>query len=463
MKNKYVDLIEQTFEWPQEEFSLDGNELMFHDIYLMDLIKRYGTPLKISYLPKISAQIQKAKIWFNVAMAKSNYNGSYNYCYCTKSSHFSFVIEEAIKNDINLETSSAYDINIIEKLLEKNVFTKDKYIICNGYKMPQYIENIARLANGGYENIIPVLDNFDELEDLDQAIEGKLKIGLRIASEEAPKFDFYTSRLGIGYKDIVPFYEKQIKTNPKFELKMLHFFINTGISDTAYYWNELTKCVKVYCDLKKICPSLDSLNIGGGLPIKNSLSFNFEYEYMIEEIIANIKSNCVQNHVPEPNIFTEFGSFTVGESGATIYQVMSQKRQNDREKWNMIDSSFMTTLPDAWAINKRFIMLAINNWDKNYERILLGGVTCDSDDFYNTEEGLNAIYLPKYEPERPQYIGFFHTGAYQESIGGFGGIQHCLTPSPKHVIVSRNEQGELKTKLFAKEQDYKSMLEILGY
>lgn len=90
-------------------------------------------------------------------------------------------------------------------------------------------------------------------------------------------------------------------------------------------------------------------------------------------------------------------------------------------------------------------------------------VTCDSDDFYNTEEGLNAIYLPKYESERPQYIGFFHTGAYQESIGGFGGIQHCLTPSPKHVIVSRNEQGELKTKLFAKEQDYKSMLEILGY
>jgi arginine decarboxylase len=48
-----------------------------------------------------------------------------------------------------------------------------------------------------------------------------------------------------------------------------------------------------------------------------------------------------------PNIFTEFGSFTVGESGGAIYQIL-QKQQNDREKWNMIDSSFITTLPDTY-------------------------------------------------------------------------------------------------------------------
>ena len=59
----------------------------------MELIKQYGTPLKITYLPKISQQINRAKRMFNVAMAKVDYKGSYNYCYCTKSSHFSFVLE----------------------------------------------------------------------------------------------------------------------------------------------------------------------------------------------------------------------------------------------------------------------------------------------------------------------------------------------------------------------------------
>ncbi len=109
----------------------------------MDLIKQYGTPLKITYLPKISQQINKAKRLFNVAMAKVDYRGTYNYSYCTKSSHFSFVLEEALKNDIHLETSSAYDIHIINSLYDEGLIDKDTYIICNGFKRPQYVENIA--------------------------------------------------------------------------------------------------------------------------------------------------------------------------------------------------------------------------------------------------------------------------------------------------------------------------------
>ncbi|MDX5325644.1 MAG: arginine decarboxylase [Bacteroidota bacterium] len=464
MRNKYLDLIDQTFDWPQEEFTVEeDNTLTWNGIYLMDIIKQYGTPLKISYLPKISQQIQKAKRMFNVAMAKVDYEGDYHYCYCTKSSHFQFVLEEALKNDIHIETSSAFDINIVETLLEQGLIKKSNYIVCNGFKRPQYVENIARLIETGYENVIPVMDNKREVDQLSALVTRPVKVGIRIAAEEEPKFEFYTSRLGIGYKDIVPFYKEKLKDNKKVELKMLHFFINTGIHDTAYYWNELAKCVRVYIELKKICPTLDSLNIGGGFPIKNSLAYDFDYAYMAEEIIRQVKTMCNQEGIPEPHIFSEFGSFTVGESGATFFSIMGQKRQNDRERWDMIDGSFMTTLPDAWAINKRFIMLAINNWDREYERVLLGGLTCDSDDYYNSEQHSNAIFLPKLMDEEPQYIGFFNTGAYQESLAGFGGIQHCLIPAPKHVVIERDENGDIRTRLFAKEQSYKSMMKILGY
>jgi len=153
----------------------------------------------------------------------------------------------------------------------------------------------------------------------------------------------------------------------------------------------------------------------------------------------------------------------VGESGAMLYSIINQKQQNDRELWNMIDSSFITTLPDTWAINQRFVQLAINNWDAEYQRVHLGGLTCDSEDFYNSEAHSNAVFLPKIVPEREQYIGFFHCGAYQESLSGYGGIQHCLTPAPKMVIIDLDENGEWVTKLFAKEQSYKSMMKILGY
>jgi arginine decarboxylase len=463
MKIKYIDLVEQTFEFPQQEFEVIDNELYFHNIPLLDIIKQYGTPVKLTYLPKISEQIQKARRFFNVAMAKVDYQGDYKYCYCTKSSHFSFVLEEALKNKVNLETSSAFDIHIIEELHRQGLLDKDIYIISNGFKRQLYLENICKLINDGFENTIPILDNMDELTYYEENIDKKFKIGMRIASEEEPLFSFYTSRLGIRYNDIVPFYVDHIKKNPNIELKMLHFFINTGIKDTSYYWNELSKSLNVYVELKKICPELDSLNIGGGFPIKRSLGFEFDYEYMAEEIIAQIKATCEQHKVPEPNIFTEFGSFTVGESGAVLYSVLDQKQQNDRELWNMIDSSFMTTLPDSWAINQRFILLPINHWEREYQRVCLGGLTCDSQDYYNDEAHSNAVFLPKYEKNDPLYLGFFHTGAYQESIGGYGGIQHCLIPAPKHIIIDLDENGEYYPKLFAKEQSYKSMLKTLGY
>ncbi|CAM1369430.1 Arginine decarboxylase [Tenacibaculum litopenaei] len=464
MNTKYIDLIEQTFDFPQEEFQVNDGNLLFHNIDILeDLIKQYGTPLKFTYLPKISQNIQQTKKWFYEAIQKLDYSGSYNYSYCTKSSHFKHVLDEALKNDIHIETSSAFDIDIVRALYKNGKLNNQNYILCNGFKRDQYIANIANLIEDGFENCIPIIDNFEELGLIQSLTNKKFKVGIRIASEEEPKFEFYTSRLGIGYKNIVNFYQETIANNPQTELKMLHFFINTGIKDNAYYWNELLKCLKVYVNLKKCCPSLDSLNIGGGFPIKNTLAFNYDYQYMIEEIIHQIKIACEEADVPCPHIFTEFGSYTVGESAGTIYKVLYQKKQNDREKWNMIDSSFITTLPDSWAINKRFIMLPINKWDHDYERVLLGGLTCDSDDYYNSEQHVNAIYLPIYEKDNPLYIGFFNTGAYQESIGGFGGLQHCLIPQPKHIIIQKGKDGAIETSVFKDAQKSNELLTILGY
>ena len=463
MKTKYIDLIEQTYDFPQQEFHLVENNLHFHGIDLMALVHRYGSPLKFTYLPKISENIQRAKKWFSTAIHKYGYAGTYQYSYCTKSSHFEHVLEEALNNQIHIETSSAFDIDIVEHLKEVGKITNSTYVLSNGFKRDEYVEKIGRLINNGHQNCIPIIDNFEELGLLDKAINGNYKIGIRIASEEEPKFEFYTSRLGIGYKNIVPFYTQAVRDNPKIELKMLHFFINTGIRDTAYYWNELLKCLKVYINLKKICPTLDSLNIGGGFPIKNSLAFDYDYQYMVDEIINQINQACREANVQVPDIFTEFGSFTVGESGGAIYKVVYQKQQNDREKWNMIDSSFITTMPDSWAISKKFIMLAINRWNEEYERVLLGGLTCDSDDYYNSEQHMNAIYLPKFKKERPLYVGFFNTGAYQENIGGFGGLQHCLIPQPKHILIDKDFEGSLKTRVFIEQQTAHDFLSILGY
>jgi arginine decarboxylase len=463
MKTKYIDLIDQTYFFPQEEFTLRDDNLLFHGIDLMQLVEQYGSPLKFMYLPKISENISKAKQWFSDAFRKYDYHGAYHYCYCTKSSHFRHVIERALDAGVYIETSSASDLSIVNVLLNEKKVKPTDWVICNGFKQQEYVDKIAELMTSKAVNVLPVLDNYVEIEQIKSKTTEPFSVGIRIASEEEPKFEFYTSRLGIGYKNIVPFYKQYIQDDPQISLRMLHFFINTGIRDTAYYWNELQKCLKVYVGLKKICPTLNSLNIGGGFPIKNSLAFSYDYAYMVDEIVNQVRIVCEEAGIEVPDLYTEFGSYTVGESAGTIYKVLYQKQQNDREKWNMIDSSFITTMPDSWAINKRFIMLPLNRWNDTYERVLLGGITCDSDDYYNSEQHVNAIYLPRFSKSYPLYIGFFHTGAYQETVGGFGGLQHCLVPQPKYVLLDRDEAGNLTSKLFKEQQTALEFLTQLGY
>jgi arginine decarboxylase len=458
---KYKELIEQTFDFPQKEFKVEDDSLLFNNLPLMDIVEKYGTPLRLTYLPKIGQQIQKARRLFNSSIANLDYKGNYYYCYCTKSSHFSFVLEEALKSKVFLETSSAFDFELIKKLETKKKLNKDIQIICNGYKTQIYQDNIINAIKSGYKNVITVLDNIAELDKY-QSLDEPLQLGMRIAAEEEPKYEFYTSRLGIRANDVVSYYQHKIMDNPKYKLKMLHFFIDTGIKDVNYYWTEFHKALKIYVELKKICPDLNSINLGGGMPIKQSLAFDFDYEYMINEIVTQIKNVCGEEGVEEPHIYTEFGSYTVGETGAVIFSVLGKKQQNDRETWYMLDGSLMNNLPDIWGLSQRFIMLPVNMWNRQYKQVNLGGITCDVGDYYNSDAHINQVYLPEIKDGEKLYIGFFHTGAYQDTLSGYGGIKHCLLPSPPHVLVDE-VKGKFTYKVFAEEQTAESMMKILGY
>ena len=42
----------------------------------MELVEEYGAPLKFTYLPQISNNIQRAKQWFADAIEKHDYKGN---------------------------------------------------------------------------------------------------------------------------------------------------------------------------------------------------------------------------------------------------------------------------------------------------------------------------------------------------------------------------------------------------
>ncbi len=466
MRNTYFDLVEQSFYFPQEGFDLRDKYLTFHGISIKYLIEKYGTPFNLIYLPKIGDQIKKARNLFNRAIRNNSYNGSYYYCYCTKCNHFHHVLNEALNHNVQLETSSSFDIDLILNLFKNGKITTDRVIIHNGYKTDEYIKKIIGLSDAGFKNSVIVLDSQKELKRiLKHARNHKIKVGLRMAINEEPQSAYYTSRLGIPHTDMIEFYKKNIQDNEQIELFMFHFFVDSGIKDSLYYWGEFKKALKLYVELKKISPSLKALDLGGGFPIRNHLGFEYDYEYMINEIVKNIKEACINDDVEQPDIFTEFGKYTVGESSAIIFKVLEQKQQNDTELWYIINNSLMNTIPDAWSSHEKFILLPVNKWGNEYTRVNIGGISCDHSDYYNSEDLNQEVLLPKFKDsdKEPLYLGFFHTGAYQDSISGYGGIKHCLIPSPTHVIIDRDEKGNFVDYVYRNEQSVDEMFNILGY
>ena len=467
MKNTYFDLIDQTYYFPQEGFDLRDGYLTFHGISIKYLIEKYGTPFRLIYLPRIAEQIKKAKNLFNRSIRKNRYKGKYYYCYCTKCSHFAHVVKTALKEGVHLETSSAFDINLIEQLFHEGHVNKNLIVVHNGYKTAKYLENIFKLQDQGFKNSVIVLDSMNELEKVKEYAvrrKKKVKIGIRMAINEEPQAAYYTSRLGIRADDIVKFYESSIANEPLIELKMLHFFVDSGIKDNQYYWSEFQKALKLFVNLSRVCNTLRSINLGGGFPIRNNLGFEYDYEYIIGEIVNNISDVCKEEGITEPDIFTEFGKYTVGESGAIIFSVLEQKQQNEKELWYMVDNSLMNTIPDAWSISEKFILLPVNKWSNEYSQVHIGGISCDHSDYYNSEDFNQQVNLPLYSnEEEPLYIGFFHTGAYQDSISGYGGIKHCLIPAPKQIVIDRDEKGNFVDRIYRNEQTVEDMLQILGY
>ncbi|MFT6335177.1 MAG: arginine decarboxylase [Saprospiraceae bacterium] len=468
MKNTYFDLIDQSYYFPQEGFDLKDGYLTFHGVSLKYLVEKYGTPFKLMYLPRIGEQIKRARNLFHRAIKKHKYTGKYYYAYCTKCCHFSHVVKSAVREGIQIETSSSFDIDLLYKLFEEGEIDKNIIIIHNGYKTEDYLQKITRLNKDGFYNSILILDSKSELQRVKKyakCLEKPLKIGIRMAIDEEPQTAYYTSRLGIRANEIIDFYNNEIIGDESISLKMMHFFIDSGIKDNMYFWGEFQKAIKLFIELKLICPEMKAIDLGGGFPIRNNLGFNYNYEYIINEIVGNIASACREADIEEPDIFTEFGKYTVGESGATIFSVLEQKVQNDAEMWYMVDNSLMNTIPDAWSINEKFIMLPINKWNNEYIKVNIGGISCDHSDYYNSEDMNQQLVLPKYSPDdkEPLYIGFFHTGAYQDSISGYGGIKHCLIPAPKMIIIDRDETGNYIDSVYRNEQTVDEMLDILGY
>ncbi|MEN5055533.1 arginine decarboxylase [Sphingobacterium kitahiroshimense] len=458
MKEKL--LIHQEVNLPNA-FDIKDFKLFYRDIDLFRLSKKQGTPLRFTYLPSILEKIDEMKSNFNKAIRKASYQGTYTYYYCTKSSHFQHIIKKALQADIGIEISSAYDIDLIQSLIEDGHVKKGTKIICNGYKTSDYQRGIMSLIKQNHCAVTPMVDSPSELIYYCNNINSNTSqnVGIRVNLSFLSAYP-KESRFGLSPEDIITCYQRDIKHNQQITFTTLHFFNENGLSSDDQYWDVLEAIVRFYCQLKRLNPHLTTLDIGGGMPFQSTANDNFDIPYLVRRIVSTILGICQQECVPEPDIVTEFGKYTVAEATTTIFKIQ-EKKQGEKINWGIIDGSFITHLPDTWAIQQEYPVFAVNNLQEENRPFILGGLTCDSADVYPNVKEHKTVMLPHSDQE--QFVAFMHTGAYQEALSGFGGVNHCLIPSPKHIIIDQGDNDELEFTTFSEKQTSDQLLQILGY
>jgi arginine decarboxylase len=411
------------------DFNKDGDLIIKegHNIYnVRYLAEKMGSPLEI-LMPFVVEERLEDLLDTTAALSKKiGYKGKFLYHYPMKVNQNKEVVMALVGEGAHLETSSHNDLYLIKRMLEQESFNPNIRILCNGPKTDQYMNLIDELQHKGTK-VFPIIEGPSELKLLQHS---RYTVGIRLDMPVKANsiWNKPVDRFGFSKDDL-------LELGAFKNLKILHYHVGSQIETLNDVIGPIKYALDVFFKLKEKNPSLDTLDIGGGMPIPYERTKSYAVDKLLEKIFELLKSESEKRGQPHPNLVCEWGRYIVAPAQITVYKVIDTKKVNgkkvDAKKWYVIDGSFMNDLPDTWAIKQKWAISPVNiKNDKDLTDVWLAGSTCDSDDIYTGANG--SVTLPEFDPEDGEnmYLAVYDTGAYQDSLA----MQHCLLSSPVKIV-----------------------------
>ena len=409
----------------------DG-KLYYNGYCLVDLAKKFGTPLTITFLDIIKERILSLKEAFENAKKATNYSGDFIYLNANKANYGKDEIESAFIFADGLETSSFYDLVLSLKMYEKYPLFHDKLIVCNGLKQDDYLDAVVMAHNIGY-NIITIIDDIYEYEYLKKK-GPRLKIGLRVHLSSLYEPEVPDDRFGLMPEEI-EYILNDVK-NTNLVLNTVHYHQRGFDFEEEKFFKNFDIAFNYYIKARKMYDTVTYFDFGGGTPLP--IEGGFDYEAYAKSILTHIKELCKNNNVAIPNLISENGKYSQKDSTVNIYKVVGTKNTGEYP-WYIVDSSLLIALPEMYALGEPMLIKPINNLNEKMVKARLAGITCDCDDVY-FDKSKGYFEIPDKDDD---YIALLGTGSYQNSMNGKGGVHHCMLPEEKDVIIYYKNGVEL--------------------
>ncbi|PJE75704.1 hypothetical protein COV04_03855 [Candidatus Uhrbacteria bacterium CG10_big_fil_rev_8_21_14_0_10_48_11] len=410
------------------DVSRDGMLLVKEGNYqynIYDLVKKYGSPLEIVFPHILEEKIEQLFAAFKTAMRRAKYRGRISYHYPMKVNQNKEFIIPILSEGADLEVTSYNELWLLKKLWGQNHFNASIKVLCNGPKIPKYIDLITELRNMGL-SIVPIIEDLGEIERL-KGFKGDVGIRANIDIKVRSHWDKRFDQFGTSPEAI-------LKLGRIKNLKILHYHLGSQIEDGKDIVLAAQKLTALYIKLRKTNPTLDTLDLGGGFAVPYSKTKLYPVDAIANSLVKTISKMTRKAGVPAPNLIVEWGRYAAAPAQISIFKIIHAKPVGggSKKKWYVIDGSFMNDLLDTWAIHQKWHVVPVNRLNaRRMIPVWLNGSSCDSDDKY-TASG-TYIRLPNIEDleeGEQQYIAIFDTGAYQDALAS----HHCLLSSPAKIV-----------------------------
>lgn len=319
-----------------------------------DLVRRGVKPPHLIRFDGIIRQ--RAKIIydsFDKAISEFSYQGNYTLTYPVKVNTQHSVVESVRKSangrNIGLEVGSKPEL--LSVLAVHNA--PNGLLLCNGYKDYQFIELALMSSRLGLRPIVTV-EQLYELDTILRASEAtgiSPEIGLRMnpSSRGAGRWSGSAgenAKFGLALYEIIEAV-KQLKARGMENcIKLLHFHMGSQITSINAIKKVMQEAARVYTELRKECPGLEFLDVGGGLGVDYDgsrtnfdSSMNYTTEQYARDVVWEIASACDEANIPHPNIISESGRALVAHHAVLITEVMDVAEVPDPPESIEIDST----------------------------------------------------------------------------------------------------------------------------
>ena len=402
------------------------DELLIGGCSLVELAKRYGTPLYVideASLRGVCREYVKAfNDYKNIHMT-----------YAMKALCNLAIAKIISEEGFGFDTVSIGEIYTVYKsgAIMKNV-------TFNGNnKTPEEIQLALDL---GVENFS--VDNFYEAKLLDKISKSKkqpvnvlLRItpGIECHTHDYIKTGQIDSKFGFDLSQVDDIVKLITNKYNNLSIKGLHAHIGSQIFENQSYQDEIEILIKELARINnKFGINLNELNIGGGLGVKYTDEDNPpSIQEFGECVIKAIDNLCPKYGIEPPIIYIEPGRSIISTSGVTLYTIGSTKQVPDGRKYISVDGGMADNPRPITYQAKYTAEIADNTTGRKDETVTVAGRFCESGDLL-----IENIKLPA--PHAGDILCVYNTGAYNYSMAS----NYNRVKKPAMVLVN-NSQSDI--------------------